>query len=551
MSENFRKLIKRDPPPAANIRFRCAKLHKAATANPDASVQEYNSIFDVLRSRGWKEHDQETNDWNIFWADKDWIHNNFDQIHLDPHQRINHFRNHYELTRKDLLVKNMKRMIRFYEKAGDKVEAQKYNVCPVTFVVPQEYNMFVEEFKKHSGSTWIMKPIGKSQGAGIFLVNKLAQLQQWRPPTTWQPGGVTRQKVDKDKDDEMEGGQEGPEVYVVQKYVEGPLCIGGKKFDIRMYALVTCFTPLIVYMNRGGFCRFSMSRYTSDKADMTNLGKHLTNVAVQKNSGKAAYKRTGAKWDIQRLKIYLVSLAGQDVANHLFYEIESIVINALLAVQKVMINDKHCFELYGFDILIDTDYRPWLLEVNASPSLTANTVDDYHMKFGMLDDALTIIDLEKYLAGTEVQVGGFDLLYRDGHRYSPPEMSEVQSYLGCALNREKQLKKLAKVRASELGREGRRTPRGGNEAEDQRPEAVAMRAGRRCWPYPSASSGGPAASSDARGSQMRPVSRGDAPALRRAGSPSRGETGRTEPGRPGLRRAGSPTRDRPAGSPPG
>lgn len=438
MSEYFRKLIKRDPPPAANIRFRCAKLHRVTDAAGNSKDSEYNTIYDVLKSRGWKETDVDT-EWHIFWCDKDWIHSAFDKMHLDPHQHVNHFLNHQELTRKDLLVKNMKRMRRQCEKDGRPADASKYNICPVTFVLPQEYSMFVEEFKKWTGSTWIMKPIGRSQGSGIFLINKLAQTQQWKPRQDWNPSQP------KTEDEEA-----GVEAYIAQKYVESPLLIGGKKFDMRLYVCVTSYHPLTVYMHRGGFCRFSMTRYSSDKNNLNDLGSHLTNVAVQKHSGKAAYKRTGAKWDVHNLKSYLLTTAGVEVVNRLFGDIEEIVIHSLFAVQKVMINDKHCFEMYGYDVLIDVDYKPWLLEVNASPSLTANTVADYEMKYGLLDDLLTLLDFEKYLAGNELQVGGFDLLYKDGCRYSPPEGSVFTSYLGAYNNRLSQLEKLAKTRAWEL-----------------------------------------------------------------------------------------------------
>ena len=61
-------------------------------------------------------------------------------------------------------------------------------------------------------------------------------------------------------------------------------------------------------------------------------------------------------------------------------------------VVKTIINDKHCFELYGFDVLFDSNLKPWLIEINASPSMTANTPNDYEMKIGLLDDTFTVLD---------------------------------------------------------------------------------------------------------------------------------------------------------------
>lgn len=45
-----------------------------------------------------------------------WIHNDMDKVHLSDWQRVNHFPNHYELTRKDLLIKNLKRAKRMHER---------------------------------------------------------------------------------------------------------------------------------------------------------------------------------------------------------------------------------------------------------------------------------------------------------------------------------------------------------------------------------------------------------------------------------------------------
>mmetsp|Transcript_95831 Transcript_95831/g.293072 ORF Transcript_95831/g.293072 Transcript_95831/m.293072 type:complete len:446 (-) Transcript_95831:9-1346(-) len=438
MSEYLRRRVgaQRDAPPWREVTFRCSF---------------HNTIYDVLKSRGYKETDAEL-DWDVFWCDKEWIHEVFDHIHLQPHQKVNHFRNHYELTRKDLMVKNIKRAQRQAQRDGLVEDARRFSACtPLTFFLPTEYAMFVEEFKKQqaNGAIWIMKPIGSAQGKGIFLFDKLGQISNWRQRPAWlqrdeeqkNPRAAARAKADEEEEERKD-----PEPYVVQRYLSDPLLIGGKKFDLRLYVLVTSYAPLVVYMYRSGFARFSHSRFSMDS--ISDPMVHLTNVAVQKHSEHYDEKR-GGKWDLHSMKMYLLAREDPEKVNLLFREIQDVIIYSLLSVQKVIIQDKHCFELYGYDIMISADLKPWLIEVNASPSLTANTADDYAMKFALLDDTLTVLDLERYLSGSESQIGGFDLLYRGGSRVGPAEGALYRSYLGCHNNRQEQLCKLSLALAEE------------------------------------------------------------------------------------------------------
>lgn len=139
-------------------------------------------------------------------------------------------------------------------------EAAKMNFFPVTYQVPREYSIFNEEYKRQPNSLWIMKPIGKSQGKGIFIFSKINMIADWKHDYRWKPDG------------------QQAEPYIVQKYLENPLLIGGKKFDMRIYCLCKSYNPLTLYLYRSGFCRFTHTRYTS--GDIGNLDKHLTNVAI-------------------------------------------------------------------------------------------------------------------------------------------------------------------------------------------------------------------------------------------------------------------------------
>ena len=53
-----------------------------------------------------------------------------------------------------------------------------------------------------------------------------------------------------------------------------------------------------------------------------------------------------------------------------------------------MVSDRHCYECYGYDIIVDNDLKPWLIEVNASPSLSSTTVADRIMKYRLINDII-------------------------------------------------------------------------------------------------------------------------------------------------------------------
>ena len=84
---------------------------------------------------------------------------------------------------------------------------------------------------------------------------------------------------------------------------------------------------LLLYVAcRGGFCRFSSSRYTLDKANLKNLYMHLTNVAIQKKNDKYD-ENTGMKWPISKLKQYLLSKHGLAATSKLFGDIQVVLMH--------------------------------------------------------------------------------------------------------------------------------------------------------------------------------------------------------------------------------
>ena len=90
----------RDGPPKSNAR---GAVGGRAAGGAERAIRFktclHNTIGDVLRARGWQEVKEGEGEWDFYWCDVAWMREHFDQIYLEEHQRVCHFRNHYELTR--------------------------------------------------------------------------------------------------------------------------------------------------------------------------------------------------------------------------------------------------------------------------------------------------------------------------------------------------------------------------------------------------------------------------------------------------------------------
>ncbi|KAF4669451.1 hypothetical protein FOL46_001449 [Perkinsus olseni] len=303
--------------------------------------------------------------WVLSWSGGHPKEHTFQQ--LQEWQRINHFPRSSELTRKDRLWSHYAAMQQLFG-------AAQFDYLPETFVLPEEMDSFLEVYDKFPSWLWIVKPTSQSRGRGIFILRELEDLP-----------------VDSH--------------CVISRYIADPYLIQGYKFDLRVYVLVTGFDPLRVYLYREGLTRLACSPFTvKTTEDLQNKYKHLTNYSICKNSNDyvensdARADNFGHKWSLSAFNKHC-SCSDLDVQK-LWGRIIDCVLKTLMASERfghvgrsgIGSRTAHsCFELFGFDILLDSRLKPWIIEVNLSPSLVADTPLDRKIKAHLVCDILNLV----------------------------------------------------------------------------------------------------------------------------------------------------------------
>ncbi|XP_076436228.1 tubulin monoglutamylase TTLL4-like [Babylonia areolata] len=283
---------------------------------------------------------------------------------IREYQKLNHFPGSFQLGRKDRLWRNLSRMQVSFGK-------KEFGFFPRTYILPQDMKHLKRTWEdSNSRQKWIIKPPASARGLGIKVISKWSQIPRRRP-------------------------------VIVQKYLSKPLLINDSKFDMRVYVYVTSYDPLRAYIYEDGLARFASCKYSSAMKNLNNKFMHLTNYSINKHN--VDYQTStddsgcqGHKWSLKSLWNYLEK-EGMDTGR-LWESIKDIVIKTLISADgpintmiKANVRSRYTVhELFGFDILLDDQLRPWILEVNISPSLHSTSPLDISIKSQLVRDMLNL-----------------------------------------------------------------------------------------------------------------------------------------------------------------
>lgn len=310
--------------------------------------------------------------WTIAWSSGHIKLTSYEK--LSKYQKMNHFPRSNELTRKDLLYKNLSKLKELFP-------GTKFDFLPESYILPNEFTFLKDRMDKNPNQFWIVKPVASSQGRGIFLTKNINDI-----PSNHQT--------------------------IASRYITNPFLINRKKFDLRIYAFVTSIIPLRIYRFKEGLTRFSANKYNLDVNDRC---AHLTNYAVNKNNKNYIQNDSpfevdynSSKWTLTSLKQYLEENGIN--SDLIFEKIDDIIIKTFISCENNLVNaiskycsyQENCFELYGFDILIDEHLNCWLMEVNLSPNLHFDAAIDLKIKGEMIAEIFDLIRIVPYDIRNEI-----------------------------------------------------------------------------------------------------------------------------------------------------
>jgi hypothetical protein len=227
---------------------------------------------------------------------------------------------------------------------------------------------------------WIIKPVNFNRGRFIKVENEIEKIS-----TEFEQ----IKKVHRIKNTQNNSKAKCNSI-IIQKYLENALTYQNRKFDIRLWVMFIGNKPNNVYIFKEGHLKATCSEYDVNSKDPY---VHLTNYSIQKHNSEFGKIEIGNEIpfkdfqnDLDKKKLNI------NFKKDIYPNICKIVrITAGAAYPKINIfNRKNCFEIFGYDFIIDEDFNPYLLEINTNPGLEISSPLIKMLLPRMIDDAFKL-----------------------------------------------------------------------------------------------------------------------------------------------------------------
>ena len=323
----------------------------------------YNGII-TNNTKGWN--------YNYLWKN----------VKLDPYDNgIYQRKNKYQFFGRFPIEHTFKDGInKFYNKLKEKFP-DEYNYIPETYLYPTQRDEIRKKFKNYHydpKDVWLFKPAKDSFARGVEILDNYTEIQKSKFKN-----------------------------FLISRYIMNPMLIRNKKFDVRAYIIVTGMNPLKIYFYRDGYVKIPVKDYTLDYKYIKDGCIHITTsdtnlVCFSGNEYKYdtnIYDEPSNFWSYVFLERYC-NRYGINYTD-IIEQMKDIFIKTFISLNSDFIKlmkeneyqDRNMFQLYGLDLLIDDNYKVYLLELNRNPSMRGgHAVADYIYE-NIIADILNIIGI--------------------------------------------------------------------------------------------------------------------------------------------------------------
>lgn len=293
---------------------------------------------------------------------------------IDKFQKINRFFNYKEYTSKSLLYINYKNFEHKYP--------LDYNYMLETYSFPKDKFKIEEKFKyyklKNISDSWMIKPAEGSLGKKISILTNFSAIN------------ISN--------------------YVITKYLYNPHLIKGYKYDFRFHGLISGIKPLKLYLYNEGLVRLASELYNISDLSIKNNFVFITNLHINiKNKNKFIYPKNLSNledsnlWNLETFQKYCErnNINYTKISN----DVEDIFIKTILSVREKIIKGvdnyklkySNFYHLIGFDIILDENLKPYLLEMNRKCAFRSDNDAEKYFTSNLIADTLNIVGIKSQI----------------------------------------------------------------------------------------------------------------------------------------------------------